>query len=349
MSRRNQEAGKPSPTSEIKMRRATNQSATKSNILAGIDVGGTKTAVLLSSRPPEVLVRAEFPTRPSKGPDPALKLIQQAIHGLLAEQGLGISALGRLGVSCGGPLDRLRGIIQSPPNLPTWDDVPIKAILEDAFKVECLIENDANAGAVAEHRFGAGEGCQNMVFLTMGTGLGAGIITDGRLYRGANDLAGEVGHLRLTRRGPVGHNKAGSAEGWASGGGMAQMAERAVAQALRKGKRTVLTKPFRLRKAITAKDVTDAAKKDDTVALEIIRSTGERLGEVLAMLVDLLNPERIVIGGLAMRLGDLLLEPARRVMRREALELPARTCQVVPAALGERIGDVAALCVAMGI
>jgi glucokinase len=331
------------------MRRATNQAATKGRILAGIDIGGTKTAVLLSSQPPEVLVRAEFPTRPSNGPEPALKLIQQAIRDLLAEQNLGTSALARLGVSCGGPLDRLRGIIQSPPNLPTWDNVPIKTILENAFKVECRIENDANAGAVAEHRFGAGEGCQNMVFLTMGTGLGAGIIADGRLYRGTNDLAGEVGHLRLTRTGPVGHNKAGSAEGWASGGGMTQVAERMVRQALRKGERTVLAKPLRLRRAITAKDIAVAAQGADTVALEIIRSTGKRLGEVLAMLVDLLNPERMVIGGLAMRLGDQLLEPARRVMRREALELAARTCQVVPAALGERIGDVAALCVAMGI
>jgi len=322
---------------------------TESKLLVGIDIGGTKTAVLLSSQPPETLARAEFPTRPARGPEQALDLMKQAIRELLSEQGLGISRIKRLGVSCGGPLDPVRGIIQSPPNLPTWDNVPIKAILEDEFRAECLIENDANAGAVAEHRFGAGKGCQNMVFLTMGTGLGGGIITDGRLYRGTNDLAGEVGHLRLTRTGPVGHNKAGSAEGWASGGGMAQVADRVVSQAITKGKKTVLARLARQGKLITARDVALAARKGDVVALEILRSTGERLGEVLAILVDLLNPERIVIGGLAMRLGDLLLEPARRVMRREALDVPARTCQVVPATLGEKIGDVAALCIAMGI
>jgi glucokinase len=268
---------------------------------------------------------------------------------MLAEQGVDATAIARLGVSCGGPLDRVKGIIQRPPNLSTWDDVPIKAILESEFKAECLIENDANAGAVAEHRFGAGKGSTNMVFLTMGTGLGAGVITDGRLYRGSNDLAGEVGHLRLTKTGPIGHNKKGSAEGWASGRGMAQVAPLAIAAALKKKRPTSLAKLYRAGKPITAKNIAVAARQGDVVALEILRSTGERLGEVLAILVDLLNPDRIVIGGLAMRLGDLLLEPARRVINREALGVPARTCQVVPAALSESIGDAAALCIAMGI
>ena len=321
----------------------------KNKLLIGIDIGGTKTAVLLSVTPPLVIARREFPTRPAQGAERALGLIKSGIHEMLAEQGADASAIERLGVSCGGPLDRVKGIIQSPPNLPTWDDVPIEAIMESEFHAECLIENDANAGAVAEHRFGAGKGCQNMVFLTMGTGLGAGLITDGRLYRGSNDLAGEVGHLRLTRTGPIGHNKKGSAEGWASGGGMAQVAQQAVAAALKKKRSTRLAKLFRSGAPITAKDIGTAARQGDAVALEVLASTGEKLGEVLAILVDLLNPDRIVIGGLAMRLGDLLLEPARRVVKREALDLPARTCQVIPAELGESIGDAAALCIAMGI
>jgi glucokinase len=318
-------------------------------ILVGIDIGGTKTAVVLSHQPPEVLARAEFATRPAKGPQPALNLIKKTIRDLLSERGLELSTILRLGVSCGGPLDRVRGIIQSPPNLPTWEAVPLKAILEEEFKIECLVENDANAGAVAEHRFGAGRGCQNMVFLTMGTGLGAGLIVDGRLYRGTNDLAGEIGHIRLTRAGPVGHNKAGSAEGWASGGGMAQLAAQRVAAARKKGKQSLLAEHVRSGKPLTAREVGAAARKGDAVALEIVRSTGERLGEVLAILVDVLNPERIVIGGLALRLGELLLEPARRVLRREALEPSANVCEVIPAALGESIGDVAALSVAAGI
>jgi glucokinase len=318
------------------------------NVWVGIDVGGTKTAVVISENPPTVLDRTEFPTLPAKGADRALTLVKEGIRHLLAQQGLELSAIKRIGVSCGGPLDRIRGIIQSPPNLPTWDNVPIKRIMEKEFGVECQVENDANAGAVAEHRFGAGQGTQNMVFLTMGTGLGAGIITDGRLYHGANDLAGEVGHIRLTRTGPVGHNKAGSAEGWASGGGMAQVATQAVSRAARHKQKTALTKLLQAGKALTARDVGLAAQKGDRVALRVLQATGRRLGMVLAILVDLLNPERIVIGGLAMRLGDLLLDPARSVMRREALAPALATCEVIPAALDERIGDVAALCVAMG-
>ena len=318
------------------------------NVWVGIDVGGTKTAIVLSANPPSVLGRTAFATLAAKGADRTLKQVKKGIHDLLPQQGLEISAIKRIGVSCGGPLDRIRGIIQSPPNLPTWDNVPIKGIMEEEFGVECQVENDANAGAVAEHRFGAGQGTRNMVFLTMGTGLGAGIIADGQLYHGANDLAGEVGHIRLTRSGPVGHNKAGSAEGWASGGGLAQLATQAVARAAKKKQKTALTKLLQSGKALTAKDIGLAAQKGDPVALAILDSTARRLGAVLAILIDLLNPERIVIGGLAMRLGDLLLEPARSVIRREALAPALAHCEVVPAALGEHIGDVAALCVAMG-
>lgn len=318
------------------------------NVWIGIDVGGTKTAIVISANPPVVLGRTAFATLPAKGADRALKLIKEGIFNLFAQQGLEISSIKRIGVSCGGPLDRIRGVIQSPPNLPTWDNVPIKAIMEREFGAECEVENDANAGAVAEHRFGAGRGTQNMVFLTMGTGLGAGIITDGHLYHGTNDLAGEVGHLRLTRTGPVGHNKAGSAEGWASGGSIAHWAAQAVGRAAKDKQKTVLTKLLQSGKKLTARDVGLAARRGDRVAVRIIQSTGRRLGAVLAILVDLLNPERIVIGGLAMRLGDLLLEPARSVLQREALTPAVASCEVVPAALDERIGDVAALCVAMG-
>lgn len=314
------------------------------NALVGIDIGGTKTAVLISLKAPSVLDRVEFPTKPANGPGHALRLIKEKIRDLLAKHRLKPAAIG---VSCGGPLDHLKGIIQAPPNLSTWVDVPIKALLEAEFGVTCRVENDANAGAVAEHCFGAGRGCRNMVFLTMGTGLGAGIIIDGRLYHGTNDFAGEIGHVRLTRSGPIGYHKAGSVEGWASGGSMPQVAEKAVKTALQRRESTVLAELLRRGKPITARDVALAARKGDIVADHILRSTGRRLGAVLAILVDILNPQRIIIGGLAMRLGDALLEPAREVLMREALPYSTAVCEVMPAELGERIGDVAALCVAM--
>lgn len=325
------------------------KSATEENkIWIGVDIGGTKTAVVLCSRPPAIVDRVTFPTLPKRGPGRALQLIQQAIHRMIQTHELRPGQIGAIGISCGGPLDRKRGVIQSPPNLSTWNNVPIVDLLHSEFKVDCRLENDANAGAVAEHRFGAGQGVQNMIFLTMGTGLGAGLILGGRLYRGPSDMAGEIGHVRLTASGPVGYHKAGSVEGWASGGGMAQVATKRVVAAMEKGEVTSLVAQLSTNRRLTAKDVADAARQGDEMARQIVCSTGTRLGEALAVLVDLLNPELIVIGGIAMRIGEALLEPARAAMKREALPAAAEACRIVPAALGERIGDIAAVCVAIG-
>jgi glucokinase len=308
-------------------------------VFLGVDVGGTKTAVVLSARPPESLGRIEFATSPELGPERALRLIVDSARSLLTQHGLGVAAIG---VSCGSPLDRVKGIIQAPPNLATWVDVDIRSFLARAFDAPCQVENDANAGAVAEHRFGAGVGTEHMVFLTLGTGLGAGIIANGGLYLGAKGDAGEIGHVRLSATGPVGYHKAGSIEGWSSGGGIAQLATMVLA-------RTGRASSLRSIEHLTARDVGIAAQAGDAVARGILRRSGERLGQTLAMLMDVLNPQRIVLGGLAWRMGEPFMAPMRRVMEREALPQTLRACEVVPAVLGEKIGDVAAMCVAMGL
>jgi glucokinase len=315
----------------------------------GVDIGGTKTAIVLSTAPPVMQARIEFATLPEQGPERAIELIKQSIHRIIDTSRVDHGSLGEIGVSCGGPLDQAAGVIQAPPNLATWVDVPITSILSREFGLACRMENDANAGAVAEHRYGAGQGTRHMIFLTMGTGFGAGVIADGHLLSGARGQAGEIGHVRLTASGPVGYNKAGSVEGWVSGGGMAQVARLAVEAAIAGGETTILAAKQRASGVLTAKDVADAANNGDALAQRIIYDTGDRLGEALAILVDLFNPERIVIGGLAMRLGERLLAPARRSLAREALPASAEICQVVPAALGEKIGDVAAICIAMGL
>ena len=312
---------------------------------AGVDIGGTKTAVVLSAAPPALLGRIEFPTLPEQGPQPAIAQIVSSLRSLLAAQSATPAALRAIGVSCGSPLDPMAGVIQAPPNLSTWIDVPIVEILAREFSCPVRLENDANAGAVAEHRFGAGRGFSHLVFLTMGTGLGAGILIDGRLYRGVTDSAGEIGHVRLTQSGPVGYHKAGSVEGWASGGGMRQVAARVLQAAYRKREKTVLLAGHE--GIIAAREVGLAAQAGDRVARRILGISGRKLGMALAILVDLLNPECIVIGGLAMRLGDLILAPAREVLAREALSPAVAACKIVPAQLGERIGDIAALCVAI--
>ena len=317
-------------------------------ILAGVDIGGTKTAVVLSSHPPDILERIVFPTVPGEEPERAIRCIIRGLRKLLASQQFKVTDLRSIGISCGSPLDPIAGLIQEPPNLPTWREVPIKSILEDTFGVECHLENDANAGALAEHAFGAGKGARDMVFLTMGTGLGAGLILNGQLYRGASYLAGEIGHVRITRSGPKGHNKAGSAEGWASGTGMAMAAEKIIQAASARGELSSLTTRDHHRNGLlTARDVWMAAQAGDDLAQHVVRTTGERLGEVIAIIVDLLNPERIIVGGLAVRMGEALLGPARAVIQREALQRAVSACQILPAALGEEIGDVAALCVAL--
>jgi glucokinase len=311
----------------------------REKVFLGVDVGGTKTAVILSARPPEALGRIEFATSPELGPERALQLIVESARSLLAQHELGVAAVG---VSCGSPLDRVKGVIQAPPNLPTWVDVDIRSFLQEAFDAPCQVENDANAGAVAEHRFGAGVGADHMVFLTLGTGLGAGIIANGGLYLGARGDAGEIGHVRLSPTGPVGYHKAGSIEGWSSGGGIALLAASVLA-------RTGRASSLRAVENVTARDVGLAAQAGDAVARSILRRSGERLGQTLAMLIDVLNPRRIVLGGLAWRMGEPFMAPMRRVMEREALPQTLRACEVVPAALGEKIGDVAAMCVAMGL
>lgn len=308
----------------------------------GVDIGGTKTAIVVSADLPQALFRKEFPTLPERGPEQALAQIVAHIRSGLA------SVDGRLqsiGVSCGGPLDRSTGVIQSPPNLPTWNNVGVKELLEREFAVPCFVENDANAGAVAEHRFGAGQGCRHMVFLTLGTGLGAGLILNGHIFHGASAMAGEIGHVRLTESGPEGYNKAGSVEGWASGGGMARQAVHTINDALAAGELTSLAGSASV---LTARDIGFALTAGDAVAARIVRDTGCRLGDALSILVDILNPERIVIGGLALRLGEHLLGPARERMQAESLPASAAVCTIVPAALGESVGDVAALCVAAG-
>ena len=176
---------------------------------------------------------------------------------------------------------------------------------------------------------GAGKGTQNMIFLTFGTGLGAGLILDGRLYSGTSDMAGEIGHVRCEEDGPVGYGKAGSFEGFCSGGGIAQL-----------GKRLGLPHDM------TAKEIADGAYAGDETCREVYRISGEKLGKMLSILIDLLNPEAVVIGGVFARSSDLLLPYAEEVVRREALSYSREVCRILPVGLGEFVGDYSALALA---
>lgn len=321
----------------------------ENDYLLGIDIGGTKCAVLLGDKQGRVYKRYAFPTRAQGGPYDVIAKIVETANLILNELSISMGNICSIGISCGGPLDIKKGIILSPPNLPGWDEIPIVDILKDKFQKDVFIENDANACAVAEWKFGAGRGCNNMIFLTFGTGLGAGLILDGRLYRGTNDMAGEVGHIRLASDGPVGYGKAGSFEGFCSGGGIAQLARDEIISRLRRGETVAFCSSEEKAHSITAMDVGLAASKGDPVAIHILKTSGRYLGMGLSILVDILNPERIIIGGVFARCMEYIQPTAEEILRIEALPSSYHNCRILPADLGEKIGDIASLCVAMGI
>lgn len=305
------------------------------DVLVGLDIGGTKCAAVLA-RPadgkPEILAKRRFDTAAYPRWQDMLSVLADAVGEMCVS--LRAAPVG-IGVSCGGPLDSRRGLILSPPNLPGWDEVPVCAFFSEKFGVPVFLQNDANACAVAEWKFGAGQGCRNMIFLTFGTGLGAGLILDGRLYSGTNDMAGEVGHMRLLADGPVGYGKRGSFEGFCSGGGLRQLAQ--MRFDAYDGETTLTADD------LSAKAVAAAADAGDALAQAIYAECGGMLGRGLAVLVDVLNPERIVLGSIYARSGHLLREGMLRTLRAEALPRSLDVCAVVPASLGDDIGDYAAL------
>lgn len=315
--------------------------------LLGIDIGGTKIALVLAQTGRDIRFtdKQAFPTLPVEA---SLEKIETTIDSMLARAGLRAADFAGIGVSCGGPLDSRKGVIMSPPNLPGWDNIPIVRRLEERYHVPCGIQNDANACALAEWTFGAGRGTRNMVFLTFGTGLGAGLILNGALYAGTNDNAGEIGHMRLASFGPVGYGKQGSFEGFASGGGIAQIARTKLMEQFQRGRKVGWCTPDRL-STVTARMVAEQARRGDKVALDVIELSAHYLGYGLAYVIDILNPERIVIGSIYARNVDLFKPTMERTLREEALDKALEVCQIVPAQLGEQIGDYAAVSIALNL
>jgi glucokinase len=297
--------------------------------IIGVDIGGTKTAVVEGTESGEILRRMQFATAPARGLEAVLEELVATVRTLRDSASTSPAAIS---VSIGGPLDVLQGVIFSPPNLPGWDDVPLKRMLENRCGLPVYVEHDGNAGALAEWYFGAGKGARSLVFLTMGTGFGAGLILDGRLYRGATDVAGELGHVRIAEFGPDCYGKTGSLEGYASGTGISRLA--------------AMLYPRRWPDAPDMVALADEARSGDQDALHVFAVASKYFGRGLALIADTLNPERIVLGGLGMRLLDLLVTPALLVFQDEALPRAAAACTIVPAALGESIGDLASLCAA---
>jgi len=299
----------------------------------GLDIGGTKTAVVEGTLSAEILQRRQIATEARLPFDTVFPYLAS----LLEETRFKAERAGRrivaLSVSVGGPLHIGDGVLIDPPHLPGWHGVPLKARLQAHFPgLPVYIEHDGNAGALAEFYFGVGRGrtdLRHLVFLTFGTGLGAGLIVNGQVVHGATGTAGEVGHWRLAPDGPEGFGKAGSWEGFASGEGLTALAAHRF--------------PSRWPAGTSINRLVDAMLDEEPEALAVAEEAGAWMGHGMALLVDALNPQVIVLGSLAVVLGDLILAPARRVLAEEALPQAVAACEVVPCALGRSIGDVAAL------
>ena len=308
-------------------------------ISIGIDIGGTKCALSVgecSTDSVKILHREEFPTKGMTWQE-VLEEFGKRIDAFLNsdEDDASPFSIANIGISCGGPLDSKAGVIMSPPNLPGWDNVPVVKFFADRFNVPVHLQNDANACAYAEWKFGAGRGTKNMVFMTFGTGLGAGIIIDGKLYSGTNDNAGEIGHVRLRENGPIGYNKVGSAEGFCSGAGMARLAQ------IRASEQGVdLPDDF------SAKELFRRVDEGDPFCTAIFKESAAHLGMILSYVIDILNPEVIVLGGVFMRQQERFMEEILPIIEREALPFASKVCKITGAGLSENIGDYAALAVA---
>jgi len=317
--------------------------------IIGLDIGGTKCAVLLAhvDSAIHIVERISFPTQTELGYQQAVDRLFDTVRQLMEKHCLTAKDVESIGVSCGGPLDSKRGMILCPPNLPGWVNVPITKMLTDAFGIPAYVQNDAKACALVEWKLGAGRGTRNMMFLTMGTGMGSGVIAEGQLVCGACDMGGEVGHIRIEPDGPIGFGKHGSFEGFTSGGGIARLSRQLASDALQGGKPFVFAQTQEVIDALTAKDVAAHAKAGDPDAIAIFETVGEKLGKGLAYFVDILNPEVIVIGSIFARCEELLRPAMEAVLEKECISFSRAACRVLPAQTGEAIGDLASIMVAL--
>lgn len=299
----------------------------------GIDIGGTKTAVSLLSEGEGVIAKERFATRAEEGPERGMGRIVEAASKVVTS-GVRLSGVG---ISVGAMFDPSTGCFGVAPHMPAWEGFPIVEAVREKFSAPVHADNDANACALAEWRYGAGRGTRHLAFLTFGTGLGAGLILDGRLYRGKSALAGEAGAMRVAEDGPPVRGKPGCLEGYASGAGIAGLVERQMAG---------FSGGTCLKAGATAFDVAEGARAGDALCVSILRESGDYLGRGLAILMDLLNLEIIVIGSIFARCEDLLRPSMEAAIQRDAMAATRADCRVVPAALGEEIGDYAALALA---
>ena len=304
----------------------------------GVDVGGTNVKIALVTDEGKIVYSNTVPTRAEMGYEYTISNIKQAIYDLMKETKTTNNDIGAIGFGFPGQIDCENGVVRLLPNIPGWVNVPIAQMMQDEFNIPTRVDNDVRCAALGELKFGAGKGCQNLVCITVGTGIGSGLIINGKLVRGASNAAGEIGHIKLTiKDGPrCGCGDTGCLEAYASGPSIVAMAENYILG----GKSTKfreLANPD-----ISPYIVAEAAKQGDNVALRIFKIMGEYIGIGLSSVVNLLNPEKIIIGGGVADAGDILLQPIKDTIKNRAMKISADAVEVVPAQLGNTAGVIGA-------
>lgn len=312
--------------------------------LLGIDIGGSKRVLAVGDHSSGVFARRRHPMRFSGDWREDLRVVIGEARDLLNEvERAGQGPLEAIGVAAPGPVERRTGVLRNPPNLPGWRDVPLAQLLEEAFGVPVRVENDANAAALAEHRFGAGRGCRDMVYLTMSTGVGGGVISDGRLVHGANGFAGELGHIPIVRNGRRCQCRLrGCLEAYVGGQAWSNQLRRRVPTASR-----IFEHVDGDRSRIGPEILLAAAREGDSFATEELSRWLDYLALGLVPLVMAFDPERIVLGTIAVAAGEALcFEPLRERVAARIWGEQAERLAIVPALLGEALPEQAALAVA---
>ncbi|MBA7634623.1 Glucokinase [subsurface metagenome] len=305
-----------------------------------VDLGGTKIIAAIVSNQGQIVAKEYCLTLANEGPQSVINRIFSAIDHLLSAKSINLSQLNSISLAAPGAIDLDSGLVTLSPNLPDWHDIPLRDIVKEKYRVSTFLLNDASAATLGEHRFGAGKGIKNLIYLTVSTGVGGGIIIDGELYSGARGGAGEIGHMTIDVNGPkCSCGNIGCLEMLASGTAVAREATRRISQGEKSSLAEIVSGNI---EGITAEEVDIAARDGDSLAIEVISQAATYLGVGMVNLVNIFNPEMIIVGGGMAKMGDRLLNPARQVVMDRVFPLLAQAVCIVPAQLGEDAGVLGA-------
>ncbi len=309
-----------------------------SKLVIGVDLGGTKINTGIVDERGRIIKSIKVPTLAKEGPYPVIERIKKSIYDVLKEANIKLEDISGIGIISPGPIDSDKGLVINPSNLPGWDHIPIVNLLKEEFKLPVMLDNDANAAALAEYLFGSGRGLKNFIYITVSTGIGGGVIIDGKLYRGTNSNAAEVGHMTIDYNGPKCNcGNIGCFEAFASGTGLARFAKEAVKEG-----RSTLIKKLAGENEITAQHVFEAAIQKDSVALELVDKEAFYLGVGISNIITFANPERIAIGGGVSKQWDMFYDKMMETIKERTLKPMIDVCQIVKSELKDDIGILGA-------